>query len=91
MMALLVACVDDAQLEVMELPEAASPQEQLMQEKCGACHAAPQPKIHPAGLWPGIVYRMQLHMKTKGIASLTAAEMGVLVNYLQRHAGEKEK
>ena len=90
-MALLAACQGDTQPKVVPFPEAASPQAQLMLAKCGACHAAPHPKVHSAGLWPGIVYRMQLHMRTTGVASLTDAEMDVIVNYLQRHASTKKE
>lgn len=91
----LLACSDQSlpglqQQEVLVLPEAGSLPAQLLQEKCGACHGVPQADIHPPEMWPGVVYRMQMRMQSKGFKPLTERERELIVDYLQRHAGGKE-
>ena len=58
----------------------------LVVEKCSSCHGAPRPNIHTANTWPGVVYRMQMHMTTKGENPLTKDEIKLIVEYLQRYA-----
>ena len=88
---LVSACSDNTAVQGIDFPEAESAPAQLMQAKCGSCHAAPHPRIHTADLWPAVVYRMQLRMRTKAGYPMTDAEIVSIIDYLQRHAGEKEK
>lgn len=68
------------------LPDASSPVAQWMAERCGKCHGAPNPALHPANEWPNVVFRMQKHMAQKGQPALTAEEYRALLEYLQKYA-----
>src|SRR6266513_2051635 len=65
---------------------------------CVQCHNLPNPAMHHAQKWPGIVERMVLRMQGRGNLGTLMSEMmagvqvpseeeaAVLVAYLQRHA-----
>lgn len=87
------ACTDQGAsvpLTASDYPESASEQVQLYLTKCGECHAAPLPKIHTARQWPGVVQRMQFRMTSKAMPKLNKYEMNTIVNYLQKHARDKQ-
>ena len=84
--------------EVGGLPEPRSPGARLVIAYCVQCHNLPNPAMHHAAKWPGIVERMVLRMEGKGNMGTLMAEMmaGVkapgaddtkaIVAYLRRHA-----
>ena len=90
-LSLTAGCDSYENSPVASYPEPDSPGAQLLLEKCGICHAAPQPSSHTAKIWPGVLQRMQMRMTTKGQSALQPKEIGVLLDYLQRHAGVAEK
>ena len=81
-----------------QLPEARSPGAELTRRYCVQCHNAPNPAMHHAAKWPGIVERMVARMEGRGnlgelMADMMAGvkapapgETATLVAYLQRHA-----
>jgi len=84
--------------EPAQLPEPASRGARLTIEYCVQCHNLPNPAMHHAAKWPGIVERMVLRMRGKGnlgelmkemMAGVKAPsddERVVLLAYLQRHS-----
>ena len=84
--------------DAAQLPERQSSGAQLVIAYCVQCHNLPNPAMHHAAKWPGIVQRMVLRMEGKGNLGTLMAEMmaGVkapggedteaIVAYLQRHA-----
>jgi len=84
--------------EARQLPEPKSPGARLTIQYCVQCHNLPNPAMHHAAKWPGIVERMVLRMEGKGNMGTLMAEMmaGVkapgaedtqaIVAYLRRHA-----
>jgi len=80
------------------LPAPRSPGAKLVIAYCVQCHNLPNPAMHHAAKWPGIVERMVLRMEGKGNMGTLMAEMmaGVkapgaddtkaIVAYLRRHA-----
>ncbi len=84
--------------EARQLPERRSAGAQLMIRYCVQCHNLPNPAMHHAARWPGIVERMVLRMQGRGNLGTLMSEMmaGVLapdleetkalVAYLRRHA-----
>lgn len=85
-MLLLTGCSEPPAVSAAVLPDADTPSGRLVREKCGSCHAAPHPRLHPAALWPSVVQRMQLRMQTKAGVTMTAEEMALITGYLQQHA-----
>ena len=84
---LLSACNSgESEKAVLSLPEPDSKAAVLYMEKCSICHVAPAPAKYPARIWPSILQRMQLRMKSKGVQRLTKEELSVLATYLQNHA-----
>lgn len=81
---LLSAC--DSTTEPLVYPEADSSSAQLFQAKCSGCHVAPLPSMHAARVWPGVLHRMQMRMKAKGVTPLDKIELSEILDYLQRHA-----
>ena len=81
-----------------ELPEPRSRGAQLTLRYCVQCHNLPNPAMHHAAKWPGIVERMVKRMEGRGnlgelMADMMAgvkapapAETSTLVAYLQKHA-----
>jgi len=84
--------------DVSQLPEAGSAGAKLVINYCVQCHNLPNPAMHHAEKWPGIVQRMVLRMEGKGNMGTLMAQMmaGVkapdaedtraIVAYLQRHS-----
>jgi cytochrome c5 len=84
--------------EARELPEPDGEGARLTQRYCVQCHNLPNPAMHQAAKWPGIVQRMVLRMHGRGnlgelmhemmagVAAPSAPEERTLVAYLRRHA-----
>jgi mono/diheme cytochrome c family protein len=84
--------------EARQLPEPKSRGAQLTLQYCVQCHNLPNPAMHHAAKWPGIVQRMVPRMEGRGnmgklMADMMAGvqapsleEMKILVTYLRRHA-----
>src|SRR5262245_35112587 len=80
------------------LPERQSSGAKLVLAYCVQCHNLPNPAMHNAEKWPGIVQRMVLRMEGKGNLGTLMAEMmaGVktpgaedtraIIAYLRRHS-----
>lgn len=84
--------------EARQLPEPGSRGAQLSLRYCVQCHNLPNPAMHEALKWPGIVERMVMRMEGRGNLGTLMSEMmaGVkapnaeetrsLIDYLRRHA-----
>jgi cytochrome c5 len=84
--------------EARQLPEPGSRGAQLSLRYCVQCHNLPNPAMHDAARWPGIVERMVMRMEGRGNLGTLMSEMmaGVkapgaeetraLIDYLRRHA-----
>lgn len=84
--------------DAARLPERQSNGAKLVLAYCVQCHNLPNPAMHHAAKWPGIVRRMVLRMEGKGNLGILMAEMmaGVkapgaedtqtIIAYLRRHA-----
>jgi cytochrome c5 len=84
--------------EAAQLPQANSAGARLVTAYCVQCHNLPNPAMHHAAKWPGIVERMVLRMEGKGNMGTLMAEMmagvkapsaedtKIIVAYLRRHA-----
>jgi len=84
---LLSACSRDTVTQAPPVyPDPTSTGAKLLAEKCTGCHAPPLPGAHTAREWPGVVFRMQNHRVMTSLKPLTDAEVGQLVEYLQKHA-----
>ncbi len=88
LLVMITAC--DTSTENIEYPEAGSPAAKLFLEKCSFCHVAPAPTAHAARVWPGVLQRMQMRMKAKGMPSLNNRTLADILDYLQRNAAELE-
>ena len=83
---------------LQQLPEGDTRGAKLVVSYCVQCHNLPNPAMHHAEKWPGVVQRMVLRMEGKGNMGTLMAEMmaGVkapgaddtktIIAYLQRHA-----
>ncbi len=81
-----------------DLPDAQSEAARLTARYCMQCHALPNPAMHGAQRWQKVVERMLPRMRgegnqgrlmremMEGLAAPDAAEVGVIVDYLSRHA-----
>ncbi|HYN11253.1 MAG TPA: hypothetical protein VET51_01255, partial [Burkholderiales bacterium] len=81
-----------------QLPEPGSRGAQLSLRYCVQCHNLPNPAMHDAARWRGIVERMVLRMEghgnlgvlmsemMAGVKAPSAEETAALVAYLQRHS-----
>jgi cytochrome c5 len=58
----------------------------LFASTCAQCHSLPDPKLHTARQWPGVVVRMQEFMQAMGKPGITTGEKEKIVGYLARHA-----
>ena len=85
------ACTGEAPPEPVDYPETGSAVTQLYLARCGDCHVAPQPASRTARVWPGIVQRMQMRMQAKARTPLNKNELSLILDYLQRHAGDGSK
>ncbi len=84
--------------EARQLPQAKSRGAQLVVRYCVQCHNLPNPAMHHAAKWPGIVERMVVRMQGKGnmgtlmrdmmagVAAPSDDEIPALVAYLRRNA-----
>jgi len=84
--------------EPAQLPERGTRGANLVVEYCVQCHNLPNPAMHHAAKWPGIVERMVVRMQGKGNLGILMKEMmagvrapsgeeqAVLVAYLQRYS-----
>jgi len=84
--------------EARQLPEAGSRGAQLTLRYCVQCHNLPNPSMHHAAKWPGVVERMVLRMEGRGnlgplmsemmagVQAPSAEETQLLVAYLRKHA-----
>src|SRR5687768_12998604 len=83
---------------VQQLPDRDTRGAKLVVAYCVQCHNLPNPAMHHAEKWPGVVQRMVLRMEGRGNMGALMAEMMAGVNapgadetraivaYLQRHA-----
>lgn len=84
--------------EARQLPEPKSPGAQLTIQYCVQCHNLPNPAMHHAARWPGIVNRMVPRMEGRGnmgklmadmmagVKSPVPDEVRIIVAYLRKHA-----
>src|SRR5437899_5846396 len=84
--------------EERQLPQPRSRGARLTLRYCVQCHNLPNPAMHHAQKWPGIVVRMVLRMQGRGNLGTLMSEMmagvrspgeeetALLVAYLRRHA-----
>jgi cytochrome c5 len=84
--------------EARQLPERGSRGAQLTMSYCVQCHNLPNPAMHNAAKWPGIVERMVLRMEGRGnlgslmsdlmagVQAPSEEETRILVAYLRKHA-----
>lgn len=83
-------------LTAQQLPEPHSTGAGLLQRYCTRCHNLPGPDRHSPAEWRELVPKMFMLMEVanrfgsqKGeIERMSAVEQGVLLAYLQRHAGD---
>jgi cytochrome c5 len=84
--------------EASQLPEPASAGAKLVQRYCVQCHNLPNPAMHNAAKWRGIVERMVLRMEGRGnmgtlmadmmagVEAPSAEEQRSLLAYLRRYS-----
>ncbi len=84
--------------EARQLPEPGSRGAQLSLRYCVQCHNLPNPAMHDALKWPGVVERMVMRMEGRGnlgtlmsemmagVKAPSAEETRSLIDYLRRHA-----
>jgi len=83
--------------DAQKLPEPQSEGARLTKQYCVQCHNLPNPAMHNAARWPGVVERMVYRMEGKGnygklmfemmagVKAPSPEETRVLIDYLQRH------
>ena len=57
----------------------------LFQKACSQCHALPDPGLHTADEWPGVVERMQKNMEIMGKPVITDEERDKIAGYLNQY------
>jgi cytochrome c5 len=84
--------------DARQLPSRGSRGAQLTMRYCVQCHNLPNPAMHDAAKWPGIVERMVLRMEGRGnlgtlmselmarVQAPSEEETRLLVGYLRKHA-----
>jgi cytochrome c5 len=84
--------------EAAQLPEPDAPGARLVIGYCVQCHNLPNPAMHDAARWPGVVARMVPRMEGKGnlgkvmadmmagVRSPSEEETRLVVAYLRKHA-----
>jgi len=84
--------------EARQLPQPKSRGARLTMQYCVQCHNLPNPAMHHAARWPGVVHRMVPRMEGKGnlgklmtdmmagVKSPSPDEVKIIVAYLRRHA-----
>ena len=68
------------------LPERGSQGAQLVASYCGRCHGIPDPQMHRAAEWPGVVDRMLQNIRSSGSALPDSGETQAILAYLRAHA-----
>ncbi len=68
------------------IPESGTAGAALFSRTCSQCHALPDPWLHNAGEWGGVVERMRLNMETMGKQGITDKEAGEIASFLSRNA-----
>lgn len=56
----------------------------LFQKTCSQCHALPDPGLHTAEEWPGVVKRMRKNMEVMGKSAITDQEGDEIPGYLRQ-------
>ena len=72
-----------ASLETLGPPD--TPGLALFQKTCSQCHALPDPGLHTANEWPGVVERMRKNMEIMGKPVITDQEGDEITGYLSQH------
>jgi len=86
----LGGCSVETPTSAVEYPEPDTEAARLYLQKCGLCHVAPEPSLHTSKVWFGVVQRMQMRMRSRGVQPLEKVELDAVLGYLQRHAGSHE-
>ncbi|MFI5323344.1 MAG: c-type cytochrome [Thermodesulfobacteriota bacterium] len=68
------------------LPSPESPGAISFKNTCSQCHALPDPKLHNAEEWSGVVERMRVNMQTMGKPVITEVEKEKIVGYLSQYS-----
>ena len=71
------------------LPEQDSYAGQLYMRRCGQCHAPYNPHVLTAAMWEVQVPKMEEKINQAGLPPLEAAQKQVILDYLQRNAGQQ--
>jgi hypothetical protein len=71
------------------LPEQDSYAGQLYLRRCGQCHAPYNPHAMTAAMWEIQVPKMEEKIRQAGLAPLEPAQKQVILDYLQRNAGNQ--
>jgi cytochrome c5 len=58
----------------------------LFAASCSQCHALPDPQIHTAEQWPGVVGQMQSLTRSMGKPAMSSEQKREIVDYLAKHA-----
>lgn len=58
----------------------------LFRQTCSQCHALPDPRLHTAEEWFGVVDRMRKNMEIMGKPTITDQERERIVSYLNQNA-----
>jgi cytochrome c5 len=66
------------------LPDPESPGALLFRKFCVQCHLLPDPNLHTAAEWPGVVERMRMNMRVINKPVITDPERDGIVEYLQK-------
>jgi cytochrome c5 len=53
-------------------------------KSCSLCHVLPDPRVHTAAEWPGVVERMRSNMTQMGKRGITDEQRDAIVGYLDR-------
>ena len=70
------------------LPEADTPAAKTYIAACATCHVAYPPSLFTAAMWSTVVDRMDREMRRQR-RPMTVATKAEILDYLQRHAGER--
>ena len=60
----------------------------LFQKTCSQCHALPDPGLHTADEWPGVVERMRKNMEIMGKPGITDQSRDEIAGYLSQYDRE---
>ncbi len=68
------------------LPSPESEGAKLFRDRCSQCHSLPDPALHTAAEWQGIVDKMRAYMQAMDKKVITRDEEKEIAGYLQLHA-----